>query len=119
MITSIPFEINPDHLIYTVVCAHPALHTLTDLDRIVLSGLLLSGTPSGSIKLKDSDRRYLETTLQLSPQGLSNSIKRLIDQQVIIRDGWNYILSAPLVPLGGLPKRLGKGFNIKLVTNKQ
>lgn len=118
MTTSITFEINPDHLIYTAVCAHPAMHMLTDLDRIVVSGLLLFGSPNGLIVMKEVDRRYLEESLSLSPQGLSNSIKRLIKLGVITRTGWSYQLSPSLAPLAALPKRLGKGFNIKLVTNK-
>lgn len=116
---SLTFTIHPDHLLYTVVCAHPALHQLTDLDRLVLSGLLLSGSPNGSIKLSRDERSRLEGSLQVSPQQMSNSIKRLITLEVISRHNQAYLLRPDLTPLGGLPKRLSKDFSIKLVTNKQ
>lgn len=115
---SITIDIHPDHLLYRLVCATPAADGLTVLDRLVLSGLLLFVTASGEIRMSEKDREKVMTGLQLSEQGMSNVIKRLIEAHMIYRIGRKYALTPAIFHLSRVPKKLGSSFSIKLVTNK-
>lgn len=118
---NITFHINPDSLLFHIVSTTPGTESLTHLDRLVLSGLLLFVDTEGKVRLLQKERKHLMKGLDLSAQGLANVITRLIAAQVITRlkDRGTYQLTGQFRIWIDLPKMAPGNFGIQFVTNKQ
>lgn len=113
-------EVHPDSLLFHVVSTLPGTERLSELDRLVLAGLVCFASPEGEIVLNEKVRTHIREGLQLSMSGLANVILRLIGSGMIIRQSkQRLVLTSITRPLVIVPKRLEKEFEIKFVTNKQ
>lgn len=113
-------DIEPHHLLYRILCALPGMEQLTDLEKLVMAGLLLFTDKEGKITMTGEQRRKIEEGLNLSSQGMTNLLNRLILRERITREKrGDYLLTPSMLPLAQLPKELKKEFTIKFVTNKQ
>lgn len=105
-------NIHPDHLLFHLVSTHPLTVSLTHLDRIVLSGLLLFVEANGMIRLTEYARRKLEAQLEIAPQGMSNTIRRLKRERIITGTRGNYLLADPLLPLASVPNGIEQVYTL-------
>lgn len=112
-------EIHPDNLLFHIVSTLPGMERLTELDRLVLAGLVCFATPTGVIDLDEKKRKHIREGLQLSMSGFANVLYRLMKQGMITRGGIrNFRLTLITAPLIDVPKQLTGEFMIKFVTKQ-
>lgn len=127
---SIEHKIDPAHLLYHTIKGHPLIRGLTELDILILAALCVFLNAKGEIKMVEKDRIWMQSNLQVSPQQLSNNIKRLKQAGILhmkytpraygkptVTRGM-YLLDAQLHGLIKVPKRLTKSFTVKFIIDE-
>lgn len=80
---------------------------------MIFAALCSFADPIGTIQIKEKDRQFLESGLQVSPQQMSNTITRLINKGYLkpTRHKGQYIIPPKLMDLVGA--KLKKTFTVK------